>query len=57
MAQPKNDLLKQPLKVVNVGLELFAQELAKQEVKVVHVEWKPPAGGDPEMMSILDQLL
>ena len=57
MEQSRNDLLDRPLEVINIGVELFAEALGKQGVRVVQVEWRPPAGGDPEMMSILDQLL
>lgn len=56
--QPKETLLQQKeMKVVNVGLELFAQSLQEQGVKVAHVAWKPPADGDPELMKMLEQLL
>ena len=37
-------LLGQPLSVVNIGLKLFAEELERSDVAVVHVEWRPPAG-------------
>jgi FdrA protein len=50
-------LLRGPLVVVNIGLEKFAQELEKQNVEVLHVEYRPPAGGDQEMIRLLDQLL
>jgi hypothetical protein len=46
-----------PLRVVNVGLELFADSLRQQQVEVVQVAWAPPAKGDPELMNILDDLL
>ena len=44
-------LLAAPPRVVNVGLELFAIDLAGQETRgiaaqVVHVQWSPPAGGN-----------
>lgn len=56
--QPKKSLLQDTeMKVVNVGLELFAQSLQEQDVKVVHVAWKPPADGDPELIKMLEQLL
>jgi hypothetical protein len=29
---------------VNVGLELFARELERAGVAVVHVDWRPPVG-------------
>jgi len=42
--------------VINIGLELFAETLANQNVNVLHVEWKPPAGGDNKMMELLSKL-
>ena len=50
-------LLSGPFVVVNIGLEKFAQELEKQNVEVLHVEYRPPAGGDQEMIRLFDQLL
>ena len=44
------------LKVINIGIPSFADDLATQGVSVVKVDWKPPAGGDAEMMKILDKL-
>jgi FdrA protein len=52
---PKS-LLKQPVKVINIGLEGFAKELASQDVPVVHVQWSPPAGGDPKLADLLSKL-
>ena len=40
-------------RVVNVGLELFAGTLAALGVPVVTVEWRPPAGGDPRLATLL----
>ena len=51
-----NKLLEDPLKVVNIGLEGFAQELDQQGVEVVHVNWAPPAGGDPKLADLLSKL-
>ena len=51
-----NNLLDEPLKVVNIGLEGFADELAEQGVAVVHMDWAPPAGGDPAMARLLSKL-
>ena len=51
------DLLDEPLVVINLGLKMFAESLAQQKVDVIQVDWTPPAGGDKEMMNLLDQLL
>lgn len=50
-------LLAGPIVAINIGLEQFAISLAEQSVDVVQVDWVPPAGGDPEMLDLLDQLL
>lgn len=52
----KPDLLKGPLKVVNVGLDGFAEELKTQGVEVVNVDWSPPAGGDPKLAALLSKM-
>ena len=52
----RDTLLGQPLKVINVGLERFAQDLERQGVAVVRVDWRPPAGGDPKLADLLSKL-
>ena len=41
------------LRVVNLGLESFAETLESLDVPVLHVQWTPPAGGDPERARLL----
>ncbi len=50
-------LLTEPVIVINLGLKSFAENLEKQEIEVVQVDWVPPAGGDQEMIDLLDDLL
>jgi hypothetical protein len=45
-----------PPRVVNVGLDLFARTLAALDVPVVHVDWRPPAGGDARLAALLARL-
>jgi hypothetical protein len=52
----KKTILNQKLKVVNIGIPTFADDLRSQNVEVVHVDWKPPAGGDIEMLKLLEKL-
>ncbi len=56
MSNAVEDLLKSPLRVVNVGLEAFARDLEAQGVDVVHVDWSPPAGGDSRLADLLAKL-
>ncbi len=44
------------LQVINIGLESFAQDLRAQGVNVVHLDWRPPAGGDARLAAILASL-
>ena len=52
-ADPIKLLLDGPLKVINLGLPEFARELADQGVESVHVDWSPPAQGDPQAAALL----
>ena len=52
----KTSILTAELKVVNIGISTFADDLRSQGVEVVHVDWKPPAGGDIEMLRLLEKL-
>lgn len=57
MENKKGMLLQEQVKVVNIGLELFAESLRQQGIEVTHVAWQPPARGDAELINILDALL
>lgn len=48
--------LKKPMAAINVGLESFAANLKDQEAPHIHVDWKPPAGGNEKLMGILERL-
>ncbi len=50
-------LLASPVAAINLGVEDFAENLETQGAQVVHVNWTPPAGGDPEIIAILDKIL
>jgi len=51
------ELLGSPIIAINLDLKKFAESLEEQKIEVVQVDWIPPAGGDKEMMDLLDQLL
>ena len=51
-----SEFLDTPLRVINIGLEGFAHELQEQGVPVIHVDWSPPAGGDPKLAALLSKL-
>jgi len=50
------DLFGQEIRVINLGLEVFAATLEQLGVAVIHVAWSPPAGGDPRKAALLAAL-
>jgi len=48
-------VLREP-KIINVGAKHFYDDLKSQGADAVHVDWRPPAGGDREMADLLDKL-
>lgn len=44
------------LAAINVGLESFYDSLKDQGAASVHVDWRPPAGGNEAMMAILAKM-
>lgn len=48
-------LLKEGPKVVNIGVEQFAQDLSAQGVLVVQMDWRPPTAGS-DLLSKLRKL-
>jgi FdrA protein len=44
------------LAAINVGLESFSDSLRDQGAEVVHVDWRPPAGGDERLAGLLTRL-
>ncbi|MBM7561695.1 fdrA domain protein [Fusibacter tunisiensis] len=51
-----DELFKKDLKVINIGLESFSKDLKEQEVPVVQMDWRPRAGGNKKLASLLDRL-
>jgi FdrA protein len=50
------ETLSRKLEAINVGLESFAENLLAQETPTVHVEWRPPAGGNEKLANILERM-
>jgi FdrA protein len=48
--------LQRPTAGINVGLESFAENLTAQAAPVIQVDWRPPAGGNERLMSILERM-
>lgn len=52
-----DELLSDGPKIINIGLKLFSEASEAQGIPVVHIQWEPPAQGDPKLLAILDKLL
>src|SRR5690348_913238 len=53
---PIASLLQEGPRVLNVGVRTFADTLAATGAAHLHVEWQPPAQGDPALGAILAAL-
>ena len=51
------NLLEAPIRVVNIGLQKFADDLVGQDVEVVQVDWAPPARGNTQLANLLSRLM
>ncbi|MGN8027833.1 DUF1116 domain-containing protein [Microbacterium sp. 22242] len=51
-----DELFASPLRPVNLGLDMFADDLRAQGVNPVLMDWAPPGGGDPEVVAALGRL-
>lgn len=49
-------LLNSQIQVVNIGLNRFADDLVRQGIEVVQVDWAPPARGNPRLADLLSKL-
>jgi FdrA protein len=50
------DQFRGPLAAVNVGLESFYESLKTQGAQAIQVAWRPPAGGNEKLMTILARM-
>ncbi len=50
---PLKDIAKTPLKVINLGLEAFKEDLVKQGVEAIQIDWQPPVNVDPAILEKL----
>ncbi len=57
MPDKVDQLLQSGPVAINIGIRDFSESLRAQGAEVIHVDWTPPAGGDRELIDLLDQLL
>lgn len=44
------------LKIINMGLDSFSEDLKSQQIDTLQMDWRPPAGGNQKLASLLDKL-
>lgn len=49
----EHKLLPESLRVINIGLASFADDLRAGGVPVVDIDWRPPAGGNARLAALL----
>lgn len=49
-------LLNGPI-VINIGLISFFEATQIQGIMSVHIQWEPPAQGDPELIKLIEKLI
>lgn len=49
-------MLHHPFSAINAGLESFATSLKVQGAEVIHVDWRPAAGGNEKLAAILERM-
>lgn len=49
-------MLDSKIKVINIGIDSFADDMRKQGADVVNVDWRPPPVLDKKTIDLLDKL-
>jgi len=49
-------IFAEPLRVINIGVEGFAEDLKAAGVEVIHLDWRPPTGGNARLTALLASL-
>lgn len=52
----KSKVLDRDIRVINIGIERFSEDLKEAGVPVIQMDWRPPAGGDRKLIELLDSL-
>lgn len=56
MAERLPALFSEGPRVINIGLSWFTESLAAHTIPFVHVDWRPPAGGNSHLLGLLERL-
>ncbi|WP_067840294.1 DUF1116 domain-containing protein [Amphibacillus sediminis] len=51
-----DQIFQQRLQVINIGAAKFKEDLDLQNIDSIQYDWRPPAGGNPQLIEALDWL-
>lgn len=51
-----NELFEKELRIVSLGVDAFYLDMKQQGFSTIHVDWKPVAGGNEKLASMLSLL-
>lgn len=54
--ESKSSVLNREIRVINIGIERFSEDLKEANVPVIQMDWRPPAGGNKKLIDLLDSL-
>lgn len=54
--ESKSSVLNREIRVINIGIERFSEDLKEANVPVIQMDWRPPAGGNKKLIDLLDRL-
>lgn len=54
--ESKSSVLNREIRVINIGIERFSDDLKEANVPVIQMDWRPPAGGNKKLIDLLDRL-
>ena len=54
--QAQESVLPETIRVINIGLAGFAEDLRAAGVRVIDLDWRPPAGGNARLAALLAEL-
>jgi hypothetical protein len=49
-------ILPAEVRMINIGLESFADDMRADGIPVVQLDWRPPASGNPKLAALLAKL-
>lgn len=56
MDKNNKNLINTRPNIINIGVRIFYDSLKQQNVKTIHVDWRPPSNGDSDLVALINKL-